>query len=367
MSIQNSHIIATDGYRQGSIRSEYEYVLANRTSDMFAYTAKKNGKVISKTSNGIIVEYEDGERKGITLGRVYGKAEGSVYPHDIVTNLSENDTVVKGTMIAYNKGFFEQDILDPTNVIFKKSMNVKVALLESNQTFEDSSSISSSISSQLRASTTKVKSIVVKFNQNLIDIVKVNQEIFPNDVLVIIEDEITSTTSVFDEESLAVLKRLSNQAPVSKYEGNIDKIEVLYHGDKQDMSPTIKSLADKSDKLLADICRSSGKPVITGRVNDEYRVGGNPLTIDTAEIKFYITIKTDTGTGDKIIFGNQLKSVIGEVMDYKVTTESGEDIQAIFGFRSILARIVESPVIMGTTTTLLKIIAAKAVEIYNKE
>lgn len=333
---------------------------------MFAYTAKDDGKVVSINNKGIIVEYKDGSKRGVTLGRVYGKSEGSVYPHDIVSPLKLNDEFKKGDIIAYNTGFFEPDILDPKNVIFKTSFTAKVALLESNQTFEDSSAISSKLNSKLITKTTKVKSIVVNFNQNLIEVVQPGLNIKPNDPLMVIEDEITSVTSAFDEASLQALKALSNQTPLSKYEGTVDKIEVFYHGDKNDMSPSLRSLADRSDKLMADICRSSGKSVISGRVNNEYRVDGNPLILDRAEIKIYITIQTGCGNGDKLIFANQAKSVIGEVMEYDIVTEDGMEVEALFGNTGFAARVINNPMEIGTSISLLKFIAKKAVELYEE-
>lgn len=272
--------------------------MANRTTDMFAATAKQDGYVVERTDKGIIVEYADKSRKGVTLGRIFGKAEGSVYPHDIVSDMVVGQKFKKGDAIAYNTGFFEQDVLDPSRILMKNSMLVKTALFESNQTHEDSSSISSRMSSKLNAKTTKVKSFMINFNQNLINAVKIGQSVGPKDILMIIEDEITATNGAFDEESLNALKGLSNQAPRASYLGVIDKIEVFYHGDKQDMSASLKALADRSDKALSESCKSSGKPVITGEVTDDYRVGGVPLTLDKAEIKFYITISTDVGVGD---------------------------------------------------------------------
>lgn len=330
---------------------------------MFAHTAKQDGVVISVTDRGIIIEHKDKTRRGVTLGRIYGKAEGSVYPHDIVTPLEVGDKFVKGDVIAYNTGFFEPDFFDKKKVVLKNSMIVKTALFESTQTHEDSSSISKEISAKLAAKTTKVKSIIVGFNQNLTNVVKAGQNIEPKDILLIIEDEITSNSS-FDEESLAVLKRLSNQAPKAKYSGTIDRIEVYYHGNKDDMSTSLRSLADKSDKIFADISKSSNKPVITGQVNDEYRVGGISLSLDKAEIKIYLTINTHAGVGDKGVFANQMKSVFGEVMDHDMHTETGEKIDAIFGYQSIAGRVVLSPDIIGTTTTLLRVIAKQASQIY---
>lgn len=60
-----------------------------------------------------------------------------------------------------------------------------------------------------------------------------------------------------------------------------------------------------------------------------------------------------------------MKSVNSEVMDYQLFTESGEPIDAVFGCRSIAARNVMSPYIIGTTTTLLKLIGQRAVRLYN--
>ncbi len=364
ISIQNTHCIATEGYHAAMVRTGYESVMAQRTTDLFAYSAVMKGKVVNLSKSGIVVEYEDGSRKGVSLGRQFGRAEGSVYPHDIVSWLKVGDVFEKGDVIAYNEGFFERDLFNPSQVIMKNTMNVKTALYESNQTHEDGSAISHKVSMDLTAKTTKVKSITIGFKQALRDIVKVGEAVDPKKVLAIIEDEITSSMGQFDEESLMLLSNLSKQAPKAKYTGVIDKIEVLYHGSKDDMSPSLRALADYSDKVLADQYRSSGKPVISGQVTDDYRVGGTPLGLDKAEIKFYITVRSHCGTGDKVIFANQLKSVIGEVMDYSVHTESGEVVDGIFSNKGIAARIVNSPYIIGTTSTLLRVLARKAFELY---
>lgn len=46
-------------------------------------------------------------------------------------------------------------------------------------------------------------------------------------------------------------------------------------------------------------------------------------------------------------------------------TENGDVIDAVFGCKSINARIVTSPYIIGTSNTLLKLIQKKAVSVYN--
>lgn len=255
-------------------------------------------------------------------------------------------------------------MLDPKRVILKTTMSIKTVLTETNQTYEDSSCVSERISESLRASTIKLKSITIDFTQNIHEIVKVGQKVDPKTILMVIEDEITSTSSAFDEESLLALRNLAKQAPRAKYDGVIDRIEVYYHGSKEDMSNSLRELADMTDKRLSDIHRSSGKPVITGQVNSDYNVEGVPLALDRAEIKIYIKISTSCAVGDKVIFANQLKSVIGEVMNYRMYTKDGEEIDAMFSNRAIAARVVNSPYIIGTTISLLNIISAKAVQLY---
>lgn len=62
----------------------------------------------------------------------------------------------------------------------------------------------------------------------------------------------------------------------------------------------------------------------------------------------------------------QLKSTTSTVYDNPPMTEDGQDIDIVFGARSINARIVNSPYIVGTTGVLLREIGKKAFDMYFK-
>lgn len=66
------------------------------------------------------------------------------------------------------------------------------------------------------------------------------------------------------------------------------------------------------------------------------------------------------------MFANQMKTVFSRVFANKMRTESGQDIDAIFGQKSIQDRIVTSVNIIGTTNTLLDVIGKKAAQIYKQ-
>ncbi len=331
---------------------------------MFSTAADQDGKVTSLTDKGIVVTYTSGEQVGIELGRIYGKAEGTVYPHDLVTPLKLGDKFKRGDILAYNTKFFEPDFIDPKQIIMKSNHVVNTAFMETNQTHEDSSSISQKLGAKFKTEITKVKSYIVDFKQNILEPKKPGEKVEPKDVLMIIEDEITASTGQFSDDAISTLKKLSNMAPRAGVLAIVEKIEVYYHGDKRDMTASLKQLADRSDSAMAAACRASNRHVVNGRVTDEYRVNGTPLEFGKAEIRIYLTITNGTGVGDKGVFGHQMKSTIAEVHRGLIHTEDGEEVDATFSYRSVAARGVMSPVLLGTTITLLDAIGKNAAKLY---
>lgn len=364
VGIQNSHTVSCQGYQPPVVRTGYEQVIAHRTSDMFAYSARKNGKVISVNETGIVIEYEDGEQKGIELGRRYGTAAGLTIPHEVITDLKIGQKFKEGEVIAYNSGFFQRDFLNPDNVVWKSGISIKVALMESTKTFEDSSSISKRVSNLLTTKVTYVRTIIINFADTVRRLVKVGDMVEPEDILCIIEDPVTSNAGVFDEETINTLKMLGAHTPQAKYKGKVERIAAYYYGDKEDMSDSLRSVANASDRELSNKNKSVGKKAFTGRVDDSFRVEGDPIPLDSMAIQIFITADVPAGTGDKGVFANQMKTVFGDVFEKEIVSESGIVIDAIFGAKSIGDRIVNSPFIIGTTSTLLKVISKKAVAAY---
>lgn len=364
VSIQHGHGIACNGYHQAQVRTGYEQTLGARTGDLFHVMARQDGRVIKLDKDGIVVEYEDGTRTGVELGRRYGKAAGLIVPHEVVTHLTAESKFSKGDTIAYNTGFFEPDILNPKQVIWKSSVSAKTVLMESTYTLEDSSAISRRMAGRLTTKTTTMRAIVVNFNQQIHNLVKVGDKLEYESILCLIEDAISASGSLLDQETLDTLRVLGAQSPQSKVRGVVERIEIFYHGDKEDMNESLRTLVDESDKAMMIRHESAGKAAFNGSVDDNYRIENEPLALDTAAIQIYITSDVSAGVGDKGVFGNQLKTVFGRVFEDNIRTESGTDIDAVFSATSIDDRIVVSALIIGTTATLLNVIARKAVEAY---
>jgi hypothetical protein len=352
------------GYRATPLRTGYEQIIAHRVDDLFAYTAKGDGTITALTPKAITLSFEDGTSRSVELGRRYGISAGVTMPHQLDTSLKVGDKVAKGDIVAFNSNYFELDAFNPKQALWKGGVLIKTAVMESPDTLEDSSAISERASRLLATPVTKVRDIVVNFKQELRNVKTVGSEVDIESILCTIEDPVTANTSMFDEESLDTLRLIAAFTPRAKYHGTIERIEVFYHGDTDDMSESLRGLALTSDKHRKSLAKGLNKTYTSGSVDGDMRIDSKPLEMDTAVIRMYITTYAPAGVGDKGVFANQLKTIFGRVMSGVNETESGETIDAIFGYESISARIVLSPELLGTTNTLLQVIGKRVCDVY---
>lgn len=365
VSIQNGHTITTEGYRQPIMRTSYEYVMPYKVGNLYCVMAKDDGVVIERTDKVVICKYKDGTTEGYQIGKRFGRMEGSVYPHEVISNLKTNDKFKKGDNISYNSGFFEPDWLDPNKLIMKFGKDVTVALAMTNEVFEDSSAISPEFSKVMTTTIVKEKSFIIESNKNITNLIPEGSEVNPNSVLFTVMDENTDYNNL-SESTIDMLQNLAALSPKAKVNGVIEKYEIRYNGDVSDMSPTFKKLVNRLDKQLYEETKGTEIEATTGQVTSEYRVEGKNLNIDNLELKVYISVKLSQSIGDKSVFCNQMKSVNSEVFTETIYTESGTKVDALFSYRGILARIVNSPILIGTTTRLVKHVSKQAADIYFK-
>lgn len=363
-SIQNTHTIACDGYVQPKVQTTLESMVGQRTDSLFCKTAVQDGKVVQLTANGIVVEYKDGTREGIIIGRRYGDAEGTTYPHDIVTDLKLGDKVNKGETIAYNTGWFEPSTLNPKFSVLKFATYATVAFIEAPETHEDSCSIRPQLAKLLQSKTTDPRSYVLRFTQTVHDVLKPGSIVNPDTVLMVIEDEITSGTNIYDAQTTTTLGRLGRNAPRAGRTGVLDRIECLYHGDRVDLSPTLRKLVEASDKFRADQAKAVEKKTISGKASSDWSVEGKPLQLDHMEIVFYITSVEEMGNADKAVFSEQLKTTVGKVEMRRIVTESGREVDAIFAGSSVIKRIVLTVCSNGSTIAIMDATTDRAVKAY---
>lgn len=368
ITVQHQQTIHAEGYDATPLRTGYERVLPHRVGSHFAKTAEQEGIVKSVTKEALTVEYKDGTINIFEIGRRHdGVAAGVIYPHDLMTSFKKGDTFKEGECLLYNKNFFKPDPLNPKEVLWKAGVMCRVALMEANDTFEDSSVISERVAKKLSTTSTKIRYLFVNFDQTVKNLVSVGDKVDPETILCTIEDSVTADNDLFTEDTLETLKLLSGNAPKAQYPGTVEKIEVLYYGDIEDMSPTLQAITQRSDEAIIEKRKALGKSPVTGKVDDSIRIDKNVLELDSLAIKIYISKLGGTGIGDKGVIGNQLKTIFARVMSGINRTESGADLDVIYSYTCVNARIILSPEVAGTTNTLLRVLSKRVAKVYKGE
>lgn len=362
--IQLSHTVPSPGYKQSPLRTGYEYVLPYKTGSNFCKMATEDGVVTTKTKDVITVTYKSGLVESYQIGDVYTNYEGVDYKNGLVTTLKEGDKFKAGDNIYYHEDFFEPDWLDKRKIVFKINKIYTVALVSNSETYEDSSAISSKVMGEITTSVLKERSFILNFDTNVNNIVKVGDEVYPNDPLFVDSGEDYNAGNL-NEASLSLLESIAAISPRAKYRGVVDRIEVKYNGDISDMSPTLAALANKANKET--YARTKGTPyeAKNNQVTGEYTTGGKKLELDTIEIKFYINVVLDMAVGDKLVVANQAKSVIGEVYKHRIEgAVSHDEVDVMMATIGFINRVIDSPIRMGTTNRLTRHVSKQAADIY---
>lgn len=359
-SIQNAHLVPIMGKTMPYIRTGYESVLPISLDEKFIIKAEAKGEVVEVKPKHVKVKYGEpiNETKTYKIKGWTSKEESeSCYRNEMKPNVQVGDKVEKDDTLIYNTSFFIPDIFNKKRVMYVRGTFLDVCVSDFPETFEDSSIISGSIVEKLATRTTKVKSIILDADKDVPFIAAVGTEVKSDDAIMTIIDRDIEEGDL-PAETLKILKELKKASPKAKVNGTVSKIEIYYNADIKTYSKNVRKLIDESDiKLLEDFG-------YTGQVDHTYSVRGKPLKENQFEIKMYIDVIEKMGVGDKGVFGNQLKTVIGDVYNNKVYTEDGREVEAFFGYTSIQARVVSSPYLMGTTATLLDWVAEKAIEAY---
>ena len=360
IQVQHGHGIMTVGAEVQGARTGMERVIASRMSPEFAVTAKGDGEITELAADAITVTAKDGTVNKYPLGLIHTTAEGSVYPNTLATELKLGDKVKEYDVITYNKGFFKPSLLDKRRVDYMNGCVGLIALREATYTVEDSSSISVAFAERMGTFVSKLKTIVVDFQDGVNGLVKIGQKTGLDTILCTIEGAVSSAAGLYDDATRETLRNWAAMTPRAKAVGVVAKIEVYYNGEIDSMSDSLMAIVADSEKERKRSAKRLGKEYVPAIVGRNVRIDGHTLEDRQAIIMVYMTTPVAMGIGDKLVIANQMKSTVGEILFGDNRTIEGETIDAIFGAKSVIDRIVTSPFDIGTTNTVTRFIGEEA-------
>ena len=337
-SVQKSQLMATVNYRANPIRTSYDTIIAQRTSELYSSIAKKKGKVVEVEEGvGIKVEYEDGTTDQFPIGLYYGKGAGEYHKHDKITDLKVGDKFEQGDILAWDDLFFERDLLNKGKVVVKYSVTARVALFEDQFTFEDSIGITKEFAKLTAIPYVKPVQFDIHDDQVLKIYNKVGDTVNYDTIMF---DILDSSADLGDDNSFAGLERFGVKQIKAGINGKVSKIEVFYNGDIEDFSPECQKFIKENDKIIAKKAKYIEGSATTGNIGGNTSIGKVEIYPGTIRVVVYIEELLVTTTADKLVLGNQMKGTVGFIYPETMYTPDGRVVHLTFSTASILRRMV---------------------------
>lgn len=374
VSVQLSHTMPTEYADVSRVRTGFEKVIAHRSSDIFALTAKQDGIVVDVNDKLklIKIRYTDGTTKVFSSDTQIGYCSDITTEQEQVVTVKKGDKFKKGDVLRYNPKFFAPNSTLPRQVDYKTGLTCTVALVDNSTTFEDSNVITEEVGKKLSIRPIEIRDIAVDKNTLVHHCVAVGDTVNVTDPLMIFEDAsvVDLTTVTADEYALEYLAKLNRHAPKAGSAGEIVKIET-YHGcDVSDMHETLANIVRKTSReknaaaKYASGSASEERFIPQTKLPLESKFKGFTITNDTVIVRFLIRETVSSGVGDKIVIDSSLKTVSCKQVKRLSETESGVPVDIHFSAISISKRIVNSPIIVGMLERVLEYTEQKMINLY---
>lgn len=330
------------------------------TSNTFSYKAKYDGKVVEKTDDFIIVEYSNGENDYIDLrDNVKKNSNGGFFISiKLDSDLKVGTKVKKNDIIAYDKLSYSDKIGHTDNLAYNLGSLTKIAILNTDEGFEDSAIISEWLSDAMASDVIVKKEVVLPKNTNIYNMVKKGQPIGEGDPLLIFQN-------AFDEEDVNILlKNLADdeelisdlgRIPIkSKITGEVKDIKIYRTVEKDELSDSLKKKVNELEKPIADLKKVMKKYNIdsANRLEADYKLestGKLKNVDDGVLIEFYLKYEDKMSVGDKLIYFSALKGVIKDIFpkgkEPYTNFRPNEPIHSLLSQGSVVGRMVCSVIL----------------------
>ena len=336
------------------------------SDNTFSFKAKANGKVISVNNQAMIIEYKDKSRDMIDLrNNMLKNSNGGFYTSSNLTvKLKAGQTFKAGDILAYDANMYSDDVMFGDNISYKVGTLTKVAILNTEEGFEDSAIISNTLSEQMASDVVEIKRVTLSKNSNILNIVKIGDPIFEGDPLIVFQD-------AGDEEYVAqLMKSVSSKKDIegvgttpilSKVTGVVKDIKVYRTVEYSDMTSSLSRTVKKFEQPQKDMYNEAIKNGIP--MPYRYKVETLPVdgklkkAKDSVMFEFYLEYHDKMGIGDKLIYLDAVKGVVQKVIPEGLEPVSelrpNEKVHSMVSKGSLDARMVTSIKLVGGINKVL--------------
>lgn len=366
--IQTSkHMVRTKDADPLLVTSGMDEAMPYLSSDQFAFKAKKDGVIQEVTDEYAIVKYNDNTYDYIKLKESIEKNSDGGYfvplKLDLADNIKVGTKVTSNQIIAFDQLSYSNSLGESDNLAYNIGKLAKVAIINSDEGFEDSGIVSSKLADSLTTYVDLKAEIVIEKDANVFSIVKVGDHVEVGDPLIVWQDAFADedTESLLKTMTADEVSELGKRKLPSEVTGTVKDIKIFRTIDTSEMSDSLKKIINKYEKPLKELDKKFDELKL-----DKSQIPAHYILPATGKLKraqeavlieFYIEYADTVGTGDKITFftANKavIKNIIPEGKEPYTDFRPNESIDAFVSEVSISKRIVSSTLIVGSMNKLL--------------
>ena len=367
--IQTSkHQLRTKKSFPSLITNGADQALPYLVTNNFAFKAKDDGVVKERTDDYIIIEYKNGSNDFVDIrDNIRKNSDGGFYISlKLDSDLKVGDKVNKGDVVAYDKSSFSSEYGANDNLTYSMGVLTKVAIMSTEEGFEDSTIISKYLSKALTSYIDVKKDISMNKNAILLEIAEKGQYVQEGDTILVYQD-------AYDEEDVNILmKSLSDDVELiselgrftikAKANGYIKDIKVYRTCEEDELSESLKKLVDKVNKPIKKIKSTMKKyniDYVHGLESTDKLppIGKLKDCEDGVKVEIYLEYEDEMAVGDKLVDYSAIKGVVRTVYEEGEEPYSSyrkdEKIHSILCVASTLARMCAAPIIVGGINKVL--------------
>lgn len=365
------HALRTEESDPLLITNGADQALPYLTIDKFAFKAKEDGRIKEVTDDMIIVEYNNGSKDYINLKETVEKnSDAGFYVPlklDKMTGIKVGSKVSRGDILAYDKKSFSHSLGESDNLAYNVGKLVKVAIINTDEGFEDSGICSESLGRKLASRMVDKFEHVIDKDANVLKIMKVGDHVETDDSLIVWQDPHD------DEEADTLLRIMGNnntkeeiselgrKTIKAEFSGTIVDIKIYRTVELEELSPSLRKIVEDYEAPIIKLKEKLDKEGIeSSHLPATYKLdptGKLKRAQQAIYIEFYVEYLDTMAVGDKIVYFSANKAIIKNILSKEDTPYTdfrpNEPIDAFVSEVSISKRMVSSTIINGSINKLL--------------
>ena len=363
------HMVRTVDSDPLLVTSGADEVIPYMSTDKFAFKAKKDGKITALTEDYMIVEYIDGKKDFINLKETTeNNSDGGYFVPlklDAVENLKVDMKFKANQILAYDHLSFSNNIGESNNIAYNIGKIAKVAIVNSDEGFEDSGIISASMARKLATRIELKYDHVIDRDCRVFKMAKIGDHIEAGDDLLVwdtaFDDEETNNlinALMGDDEDFSDIGKKKLKSEVT---GILKDIKIYRTVELEDLSPSLKKIVEDYERPLKKAAKVlKDNNISISKLDAHYILpptGKLKRAQDAILIEFYVEYLDTVGVGDKIVYNSANKAVEKDIFpegeEPYTEFRPNEKIDAFVSVTSINKRMVTSSIVYGALQKLM--------------